>query len=426
MHICHILVLTHLKKHMQNKNNILCLIIILLFGSNISGISQTEPSEGWRQFRGEYGSGVSHEKLIEKDWVTTQPELLWKKEIGSGFSELVVSEGIIYTMFSEKIDSISGFEYLAAYDEKTGNENWRVKVDSIYIEIDGWGDGPRSTPTIDDENIYCLSGLGKFSARSKKDGTLIWELDFVKDFGSTRPRWGYASSPRLIDNILVIEVGGKDGKTFMAFNKSDGTVAWADGQGVATYSTPLFSKIEGQDQLIFINGRTLYSYNLKGDTLWTFPMPIPGNIVMPVLVEENKIFVSYIGKGFFITQINKNKGIEVLNNSSMKNDFTTSIYHDGFIYGFHVAALRCISAETGEVKWSKRGFGKGSFILADGKLIILSDKGLLAIAKASPDAYQELGSIQAIEGSITWTAPSYTNGKVYVRNQTEMACFKLN
>jgi hypothetical protein len=147
---------------------------------------------------------------------------------------------------------------------------------------------------------------------------------------------------------------------------------------------------------------------------------------MPVMVGADKVFVSYIGRGFFIAQIKNNKAVEILKGASMKTDFTTSIYHDGYIYGFHVAALRCISAETGEVKWSKRGFGKGSFILVDGKLIVLSDKGKLAIAKASPDAYQELGSVDAISGSITWTAPSYTNGKVYVRNQTEMACFKLN
>jgi outer membrane protein assembly factor BamB len=411
---------------MRINTTILCLTITLFFGFSLQGISQTKSSEGWTQFRGQYGSGISSEKLIDKDWTTNKPELLWRKDIGSGFSELLVSEGLIYTMFSEKIDSVSGYEYLVAYDEKTGDEKWKTKVDSIYIEIDGWGDGPRSTPTIDEKNIYCLSGHGKLSARLKKDGSLIWEKDFVRDFGSTMPRWGYSSSPKLLDNMLIIEVGGKDGRAFMAFDKQSGKTIWEKGTGIATYSTPLIANVDGQDQILFINGRTLYSYNSKGDTLWTFPMSIPGNIVMPVVFEENKIFVSYIGAGFFITQIKDNKGIEILKKGSMKNDFTTSVYHDGYFYGFHVAALRCVSAETGEVKWSKRGFGKGSLILVDGKLVILSDKGKLAIAKASTDAYQELALVNAISGSITWTAPSYTNGKVFVRNQTEMACFKLN
>lgn len=410
---------------MKNGNTKLFLFVLYFIGMASCGFAQST-TESWKQFRGAFGNGISSEKLIEKDWKTSQPELLWKKEIGSGFSELVIEGDLIYTMYSEKIDSLTGFEYLAAYDEKTGNKKWRVMVDSIYIEVDGWGDGPRSTPTVDDENIYCLSGLGKFSARSKKDGTLKWEHDFVKDFGSNRPRWGYSSSPKLVGDLLLIEVGGKDGKAFMAFNKSDGSVAWQQGNGIATYNTPLITEIEGQQQALFINGRKLYCYNLQGDTLWTFPMHISGSIVMPVKVGKDKVFVSHIGRGFFIAQIKNNKAEEMLRGTSMKTDFTTSIYHDGYIYGFHVAALRCISAETGEVKWSKRGFGKGSFILVDGKLIVLSDKGKLAIANATPEAYQELGTVNAISGSITWTAPSYTNGKVYVRNQTEMACYKLN
>ncbi|PKP35578.1 MAG: hypothetical protein CVU00_01630 [Bacteroidetes bacterium HGW-Bacteroidetes-17] len=411
---------------MRNTTTRFCLSVLCIFGMMTNSFSQAEAVFGWTQYRGENRAGASTEKLTEKDWISSKPEMLWKKKIGSGFSELVISEGIIYTMFSEKIDSTSGFEYLAAYKESTGSEIWRTQVDSIYIEIDGWGDGPRSTPIIDEEFIYCFSGLGKFSARSKRDGKLIWEHDFVKEFGSTRPRWGYACSPILVENNVMMEVGGVGGKTFMTFDKSNGNVIWDDGAGPAGYTSPLLMSIEGQSQFVFVNGRTLSSYNLQGDTLWTYQLPFSIPIAMPVLIGSNKLFFSQISSGFVILQIENNKVTEVLRGSEMKNDFMTCVYHDGYIYGYHIAALRCISAETGEVKWSKRGFGKGSLILVDGKLIILSDKGKLAIAKASPDAYQELGSVQAISGSITWTAPSFTDGKVYLRNQTEMACFKLN
>jgi len=411
---------------MRNTITRFYLSVLFIFGVITIGYSQTEPALSWTQYRGQNRAGASAEKLTEKDWVNSKPEMLWKKNIGSGFSELIISEGVIYTMFSEKIDSLSGFEYLAAFDEKTGNEIWRAQVDSIYIEIDGWGDGPRSTPTIDAEYIYSFSGLGKFSARTKKDGKLIWEHDFVKEYGSTRPRWGYACSPILIENKVIMEIGGTDGKTFMAFDKSNGNIVWNNGIGPAGYNSPLMMSVEGQNQFIFVNGKDISSYNLQGDTLWTYQLPFAIPIAMPVLIGSNKLFFSQITSGFVIIQVESNKATEVLRGGEMKNDFMTCVYHDGYIYGYHIAALRCISAETGEVKWSKRGFGKGSLILVDGKLIILSDKGKLAIAKASPDAYQELGTVQSIEGSITWTAPSFTDGKVYVRNQTEMACIKLN
>ena len=411
---------------MRNKKTFLSLTIIFILGISVQGFSQFDPSNGWNQYRGQYRAGTSSEKLVEKDWIGQKPELLWKNKIGSGFSELVLSEGSIYTMFSEKIDSVSGFEYLIAYDEKTGNEKWRAKVDSIYIEIDGWGDGPRSTPAIDENNVYSFSGLGKLSARNKQDGQLIWQHDFINEFGSTRPRWGFACSPILIDQMLIMEVGGKEGKAFMAFDKNKGEIIWENGNGPAGYNSPLLASIDGQSQLIFMTGNTLYSYTPQGDTLWTYNMPLGALIAMPILIGPNKLFLSSISKGFLILEIKNNKVLEVLKGSSMKNDFMTSVYRDGYIYGYHVAALRCISAETGEIKWSKRGFGKGSLILVDDKLVVLSDKGKLVIAKASPDAYQELGAIQAIDGSRAWTAPSFANGKAYVRNLTEMACIKLN
>jgi len=400
-------------------------LLLLIMGINTAVIGQDYIPDGWYQFRGPNRDGISPEKITKTDWNGNDLELVWKKELGSGFSELVVSDGFIYTMISEKIDSVTGSEFIVALDEKTGNELWRTKVDSIYIDADGWGDGPRSTPIIDETNIYGLSAYGKLTALSRKDGKFLWQVDFIKFFGSTTPRWGYASSPVMVDNKIIMEVGGTENRTFMAFNKADGSILWNDGAGGASHDSPLKATINGQEQLIFVNGRTLYSYSPDGDTLWTFKMPFRSITAMPILIDDNKIFVSGVRTpGFFIAEINNNKATQLLTGNSMKNDFNSCVYHDGYLYGYHIAAVRCISVETGEVKWSKRGFGKGSLILVDGKLMVLSDKGKLAIVEANPEAYMEVASVQAITGK-SWTAPSFKDGKVYVRNLTEMACYKI-
>jgi len=401
-----------------------CLPAILTFCLTIPGFSQMDNSEAWIQFRGQFRSGISSEKLPQIDWSKSKPKLLWKKEIGQGFSELIISNGKIYTMISEQTDSISGFEYIVAFDENTGNELWRSKVDSIYIDIDGWGNGPRSTPTIDENYIYSLSSFGKLTANSKKNGKLIWQVDFVKEFGSTMPRWAFSSSPLLVDNVLIMETGGTDSRAFISFNKKDGKVIWTKGNGNASYNSPLLATIDGKEQIIFANGSTLSSYNSKDDTLWTFKMPLRMPTAMPVFIGPNKLFISALSGGFVIVKIENNKATEVIKGSSMKNDYNSSCYHDGYIYGFHVAALRCISAETGEVKWTKRGFGKGSLILVDNKLLVFSDQGKLILVEANPGSYNEKGFVQAIKGK-SWTAPSFANGKVFVRNLTEMACYKL-
>jgi outer membrane protein assembly factor BamB len=310
---------------------------------------------------------------------------------------------------------VSGSEYIAAFDESNADEIWRSKVDSIFIDLDNWGNGPSSTPTIDEEYIYSFSSFGKLTANSKKDGRLIWQVDFVKEFGSVPARWGDASSPILVDEMLIMEAGGTDSRAFIAFNKKNGTVDWAFGNGDAYYNSPLLVTIDGQRQVIFTNGRTLYSFNTEGDTLWTYQMPFSNIKAMPVLIGQDKIFISGVrNPGFIIVQINNNKVNKVIDGNSMKNDYSSSCYLDGYIFGFHVAALRCISAETGEVKWTKRGMGKGSLIMVDDKLLVLSDQGKLTIVDAIPDAYKEESIIQALNGK-SWTAPSFSNGKVYLQ-----------
>ncbi|NQU35386.1 MAG: PQQ-binding-like beta-propeller repeat protein [Bacteroidetes bacterium] len=400
-------------------------VTLLILGNSIAGFSQTTNPDGWYQFRGQNRDGISTESLSDINWSETKPELVWKKELGSAFSELTISNGIIYTMTSEMTDSLSGFEFVAAYDENTGNELWRTKVDSIYIDYDGWGNGTRSTTIIDDDQIYSLSGHGKLSANLKKGGKLLWQIDFLNKFGSTTPRWGFASSPTIVDDVLIMEVGGTDSRAFMGFNKKDGSINWSSENGNASHDSPLAATIDGKEQIIFANGRKLFSFTSTGDTLWTYNMPFGSLTAIPILIDKNKIFLSGVRTpGFIIIEINGNTATEVLNGNSMKNDFSSCVYHNGYIYGYHVAALRCVSVETGEVSWTKRGFGKGSLIMVDDKLLVLSDKGKLAVVQATPEAYIELTTVQAIEGK-SWTAPSFMNGKVFVRNLTEMACYKL-
>ncbi len=410
----------------MNKNfKRLSILWLFCIGFSFMGFAQEDSDYNWTQFRGPERSGKSMESLKGVDWSTSNPELVWKHELGSGFAELTIIRDKMYTMCSETIDSTTGSEFLAAYDLETGEELWRQRVDSIYFDPDGWGDGSRTTPSIDNDQIFTLSGHGKLSAHQIKDGKINWQIDLKAKYGSTEPRWGFSTSPIILEDLLILEVGGKDAKAFVAFDKENGDIVWNYGTGNASFNSPLLATIDNQLQIIFANGKTLYSFNPKGDTLWTFAMPFGGITAMPLLIENNKIFLSGIrNPGFLIVEINDHKATEFIRGTSMKTDFNTALYHDGFIYGFHVASLRCISAETGEVKWTKRGFGKGSLMIVDDKLMVLSDKGKLIIVEAKPDAYQEVISVQALEGK-SWTAPSFVNGKVYVRNLTHMACYKV-
>lgn len=408
---------------MNTKSISLCLLVIFMFLQTSNGFSQPSETKSWNQFRGPDRNGISEEMAIPDKLAENGPELLWKKKMGAGFSEVTIEDDRIYTMYSDKIDTVSGLEYIAAFDTKTGETIWKTQIDSLFF--DQFGDGPRSTPVIGENNIYSFSSYGKLTACSKNDGKTIWQVDFMDSFGSTLPRWGFSSSPVLVDDVLIVEAGGTESRGFMGFDKISGDLLWANGDGVAGYSSPIIAHIDGVKQIVFANQTTLFSFNSKGDTLWTFPMKMNAPMATPVFFDSDKIFISTVrSDGFSIVEVKNNTVTELLNAGTMKNDFSSSLFYEGFFYGFNVAALQCISAETGESRWTKRGLGKGTLILVDDKLFVLSDKGKLLQIKATPDAYTEQGVFQALDGK-SWTAPSFAEGKLYLRNLTEMACYKI-
>lgn len=399
-----------------------CLIILILL---VSSFQLPAQEYEWIQFRGPDRLGSSPEKIIVENWDNTSLKTIWKKDVGAGFAEVLVKGDKLYTMISNTIDSITGSEYLASFNALDGEELWRVKIDSLYFDPDSWGDGTRATPYIDKDKLFCFSGFGKLSAHDLKDGKILWQKDFAELYKSTEPRWGFTASPLVVGDLLIMEVGGVDNHAFMAFNKENGEIFWNYGQGNASFNSPILTNIDGEDQILFANGSTLFSFKPNGDTLWTYAMPFRSIITVPLIFEGNKIFLSGIrNPGFVIVEVNDHHPKEFIRGNSMKTDFNTSVYHNGHIYGFHVAALRCISAETGEVKWTKRGYGKGSLILVDGSLFVLSDKGKLVLVEATPDSYIERLSLQAMEGK-SWTAPSFAKGKIYLRNLSQMTCIEI-
>jgi outer membrane protein assembly factor BamB len=377
-------------------------------------------SQSWNQFRGLNRDGKSNDTEIFNNWTDQKPELIFKKEIGEGFPEIVVDDHCFYLYAGDTLNEI-----LYAYDVNSGDEKWSTVIDSIYFEPDGWGHGGRTTPVIDGERIYCLSGKGKLKALDIKNGKQLWVVDLMKEYGSTIPRWGFTSSPVLVNGKLVLEVGGVNDRAYVAFNASDGKEVWAYGNGAASYNSPLVIDLEDKTNIVFVIDTMLISLDTDGNEIWKYRMPIQGPIAMPLFIGANRFFIGTDGiPGGFICEVKDNKVTEVLQTNSLQTNWSTAVCHDGYIYGIHKVKLQCISAETGELKWTSRGFGKGSLIIIGDKLLVLSDQGMLKMVEATPELYKELGSLKVMSGK-SWTAPSYSNGRIYVRNLTEMSCYQI-
>lgn len=398
-------------------------VLLMFLSTQLS--AQNAYSTNWNRFRGQNADGKISATSLPDKWPEEGLKELWRIESDDSFSEIAVADGKAFSAHSEMIDSTSGFEYLSILDTENGKLLHKIRLDSAFIDADNWGHGPRATPAVADGKVYMLTGKGKFTAVDVEKAEILWQRDFPNEFGSTIPRWGYSASPLILENMAIIEIGGKDSQALGAFDKNTGELIWAGGTGNAAYCSPMTAKIENQTNILYINGTKLYSFNSKGDTLWTCDIPVNAPMAMPVFMPPNKLFISAVRRtGYCVVEINDNKARISATGTSMKNDFSSSCFHDGYLYGFNVASLQCIDPATGEKKWVKRGYGKGSLICLGNKLVILSDKGKLIYAEAKPDGYTELGSFDALSGRC-WTAPSYAAGRLYVRNLTHVACYEL-
>jgi len=403
---------------------VIVLFVFVIFSFNLLVGQETSKPE-WQQFRGNARDASAACSILIDSWIKKRPALVWKKKLGDGFSEVIIQQDKVFTMCSEKADSLSGMEFVIAMDAKTGNELWKTKVDSMFFDESGFGDGPRSTPALDGERIFSISSYGKLSAISIADGTIKWSIDFAKTYNSKLPRWAFCTSPLILRSALIVEVGGGESKAFASINKQTGEMNWIKGNAVPYYCSPAIAEINGITNLIFTSDSMLLSFDTEGNELWSFRMPMRYPTATPLFIAPNKVFVSSAGsKGGCLVEINDNKATEIFQTAAMKNHFSTSVHYNGYIYGYSNAAFRCISVEKGETKWTKRGLGKGTLIRVNNKLLVLSDKGVLKLVEANPEVYTEHGSLQVLNGK-SWTAPSFGNGNVYVRNLTEIASYKI-
>ena len=394
-----------------------------LVGAVLSADTADHSTAEWAQWRGPNRDGISSETGFLKNWHKEGPKVLWQIPLGDGYSGISIAQGKVYTMFAEDND-----EFVVCLDASNGEEVWRFRSGTKFTEQRG--DGPRSMPTVHKDSVFALGAEGKLYALNAHDGEQLWAHNFVEEFGSKIPTWGFSSSPLIEGNLVIVEAGGKDGKSIVAFDKKSGDVVWTTHTDEVGYSSPIAIDFGGVRQIIFLTSKTLLSLAPEnGHIYWKYPWPEGINIATPIFIPDDKIFISAsYDKGAVLLKMTADAdgiGIEeVWKNRVMKNHFNSSVLQGDYLYGFDNAILTCIEANTGEEQWRERGFKKGSLLLADGHLIILGEGGKLALAEANPIEYREKARFQLFDDKC-WTVPTLAGGRLYLRNQEEMVCLDL-
>ena len=387
------------------------------------------PADDWPQWLGPDRDAVSDETGLLDSWPEGGPPVVWRRPIGQGFSSVSVLGDRLFTLEAEGVtrDGLvedQSHEYVVAISAVDGTTIWRTRIDESFA--DARGSGPRSTPTLDGDRLFVLSSPGKLTAVALDDGRLLWQRDLVGELGGELPLWGYSASP-LVAGERVLIAGGGENHAILAFDRSDGRLIWHVGSSPPSYSSPVIGTLAGVRQVVFLQGDRIVAVSPEGEELWSHPWEVINriNVATPRLLPGDRVFVSTsYDVGAVVLQVTRSGdgGLEVRElwrNREMKNHFNGSVLAEGKLYGFDNATLECLDPETGEACWAHRGLGKGSLLLADGKLIVLSERGRLALVAVDPTEYREISGFQLVRAR-TWTPPTLAHGRLYVRTEEEL------
>lgn len=391
----------------------------------------------WPQWRGPDRTDTSPATGLLKEWPAGGPELLWTFEnAGVGYSSYSIVDGKLYTM-----GAFDETEYLICLDAVKGEELWKTEVGPRLKN--GFGDGPRSTPTVDGEYVYGLSGKGNVFCLSRDSGDVVWSLD-VKKLGGKEPNWGYTESVLIDGEKLLCTTGGNQG-TVVALNKTTGDVIWhslvmnSSGESAKVqYASIMPAVINGDRQYVQLTMNTLFGLRAAdGKVLWQAEWPPGKTAVIPTpLVKDNYVYItSGYGAGCKLVKVNPDYSVdEVYFNKLMKNHHGGVLLLDDTVYGHADAGWLAQDFLTGEEVWRERGkLGKGCVTYADGMLYCVDEQTHeVALIEATRQGYIEHGRFTLPQQSDKswqgrcWTHPVVIDGRLFLRDEEYIFCYDVS
>jgi outer membrane protein assembly factor BamB len=387
----------------------------------------------WPQWRGINRDGISPETGLLKEWPKQGPPLAWKATgIGAGYSGVAVVKDRIYTM-----GDASDASYIHALNEADGKPIWTAKIGKT-----GGGDGypgPRCTPTVAGNLILALGQFGDLVCVEAATGKEKWRKDLVGDFdGKMMSGWGYSESPLVDGNKVIVTPGGSQG-AIIALDRETGQELWRTKEFTdpAAYSSVVIAEIAGKRQYVQLTGQSVVGVAPDdGKVLWRAARKGSTAVITTPVVHDDCVYVtSAYGVGCNMFKVTASSGQfkaeQVYANKVMANHHGGVIRLGEHVYGFSDGkGWVCQELKTGKSVWEEKGqLGKGAITYADGRFYLRSEagKGTVVLLEASPKGYKEFGRFDQPDRSSrnSWPHPVIAHGKLYLRDQGTLLCYKL-
>ena len=387
-----------------------------------------ETTAEWPGFRGSGRDGRVPGVRIETDWSASPPVELWRRPVGPGWSSFAVRGDLIYTQEQRGED-----EVVACYRAATGEPVWRHRDRARFWESNA-GAGPRATPTVSGGRVYTFGATGILNALDAGDGSRVWSRDAASDMapdptskaGVKGPYWGFASSPLVVGDTVIVGVSG----TLNGYDLATGGPRWQGPAGGVSYSSPHLVTLDGVEQVLLLSGAGATSVApADGAVLWRHEWP-GYSIVQPALTAGGDVLLSADQVGTRRIAVSQGAGgwavEERWTSNRLKSNFNDFVVHEGHAFGFDGSILACLDVADGERRWKGGRYGQGQLVLLADQdlLLVLSEKGELALVAATPEKFTEHARLPAVEGK-TWNHPVLVDDVLLARNAQEMVAFRL-
>lgn len=382
----------------------------------------------WPQILGPNRDGVAVGEKLLGEWPKSGPKEIWSKPCGQGYAGVAVKDEKVILFHRVGTNDI-----VECLDANSGKEIWKTETKSIYRGGFSSDLGPRCVPTIAGETVYIFGAAGNLRCLKLSDGKSVWKRDLFSDYKANEGYFGAGSSPLVIDGQVIVTVGGRNGGV-IALQPESGKTNWKTDSITASYSAPTQISYNGKPAVAALNkltfqiiapksGKLLYEtdFGKRGPTV---------NAALP-LVFDNKLFLSssYNVGAKLIDLADSNKTIWE-NDSSMSSQYTTCIYHAGFLYGtngredFGNGALRCVNALTGEVAWEAEEFGLAHLIKVNDQMLIWNIDGTVMLADLNNKSFLKKESAKIFSGN-SKSLPALSNGRLFVKSNAESGPGKI-
>lgn len=453
---------------MRQKTSLPIALLALLALHTAAPAEETPPPDlstrktgiDWPAFLGPERNARSPETGLPADLGAKPLRIVWQAELGESYGAPSISRGRLF-----HFDRYEDQHRLTCRNSETGAELWKYDIPADYSDMLGYNNGPRATPVVDGERVYAISPEGQLHCVRVEDGQRVWSVDTTAAFGVVKNFFGVGSTPIVFGDLLIANIGGSpadsptdvysaggrlegNGSGVVAFDKLTGEARWKATDDLASYASPLIVEINGRPWCFVFARSGLVALDPRtGAVDFQFPWRATRlesvNASSPVIVDHDVFISEAYGPGSAMLRV-RSGGYDMLWNDeakkrdkSMELHWNTAVFHDGYIYassGQHPgeAKLRCVEWKSGEVKWGEPNLGRSSLLYVDGRLICLSEDGLLRVLAASPEKYEVLADVSPKDDAgeplleyPAWAAPVLSHGLLYVRGKNRLVCLEL-